>query len=66
MREESASAGFYTSPGWGTRHPRVQVVTVRELLDGRPLDYPHITAATFKRAPKAKAEEHEAFTLDVG
>ena len=49
MREEAASAGFYSSPGWGTKHPRIQLVTVGELLEGRPLDYPHVTSATFKK-----------------
>ena len=33
MRTEAASAGFYASP-WG-RHPRVQILTVGELLAGR-------------------------------
>jgi DNA modification methylase len=53
MRTEAASAGFYTSP-WGT-HPKLQIITVGELLDGRTIDYPRMTGsnATFKRAPKA-------------
>ena len=50
MRTEAASAGFYESP-WG-RHPRLQLVPVGELLDGRKLDAP----LTFKRAPKARGE----------
>jgi site-specific DNA-methyltransferase (adenine-specific) len=54
MRENAASAGFYSSPGWGTKHPRIQLVTVRELLEGRLLDYPHMAGATYKKAPKAK------------
>jgi site-specific DNA-methyltransferase (adenine-specific) len=35
MRQEAAEAGFYQSPGWGTRHPRVQLLTIEELLTGR-------------------------------
>jgi site-specific DNA-methyltransferase (adenine-specific) len=38
MRTEAASAGFYTSP-WG-QHPKVQLVTVAELLNGKRLDMP--------------------------
>jgi DNA modification methylase len=38
MREEAASAGFYTSP-WGT-HPRIQLFTIAELLDGKRVDMP--------------------------
>ena len=53
MRKEAASAGFYTSP-WG-KHPRVQLVTIEDLLTGKTIDRPPAQASvTFKRAPKAK------------
>ena len=59
MRTEAASAGFYASP-WG-QHPRIQILTVGELLAGKKLDVPppRQTSLTYKRAPKAlkKAEE---------
>ena len=53
MRTEAASAGFYASP-WG-QHPRVQILTVGELLAGKKLDAPppRQTSRTYKRAPKA-------------
>ena len=53
MRTEAASAGFYASP-WG-QHPRVQILTVGELLAGKRLDAPppRQTSLTYKRAPKA-------------
>jgi DNA modification methylase len=38
MRAEAASAGFYKSL-WG-HHPRVQLLTVAELLDGARIDMP--------------------------
>lgn len=38
MRAEAASAGFYDSP-WGS-HPRLQILTVAELLKGQRVDYP--------------------------
>ena len=54
MLREAADAGFYTSPA-GTQHPRLQVLTVEQLLDGKKLDLPawH-DVRTFKKAPKAK------------
>jgi hypothetical protein len=54
MREEAASAGHYESP-WG-RHPRIQLLTVGELLDGKRIDYPQTAGInrTYKQAPKAK------------
>ena len=53
MRTEAASAGFYASP-WG-QHPRVQILTVGELLAGKKLNAPppRQTSLTYKRAPKA-------------
>lgn len=57
MRAEAAGAGFYQSP-WGSKHPRVQLVTVRELLEGRGVDYPPSQAnVTFKKAPKARKDQ---------
>lgn len=54
MRAEAASAGFYTSP-WGS-HPRLQLLTVGELLEGKRIDYPQTAGVnrTYKQAPKAR------------
>jgi len=54
MRGEAASAGFYDSP-WGTRHPKLQVLTIEELLRGTRIDLPPSRdLRTFKKAPKVK------------
>jgi len=54
MRTEAASAGFYDSP-WGTKHPRLQLLTVGELLSGKRVDMPLTRdVRTFKKAPKAE------------
>jgi site-specific DNA-methyltransferase (adenine-specific) len=54
MRKAAASAGFYDSP-WG-KHPKIQLLTVRELLEGKTIDMPRTEGInrTFKRAPKAR------------
>ncbi len=56
MRTEAASAGFYLSP-WGTKHPRLQILTIAEILGGKRIDYPadRQTNVTFRRAPEAAA-----------
>jgi len=66
MRSEAASAGFYDSPGWKTRHPRLQILTVEELLEGKTIDMPAVRqqGATFKKAPKAKGEEPQQLALE--
>ena len=58
MRSEAAGAGFYHSPVWDKNYPRLQILTVAELLDGKEIDMPPIrqVSATFKKAPKAKGE----------
>lgn len=52
MKKEAASAGFYATP-WG-KHPKIQLLTVRELLDGKKPDIPQITGAikTYQEAPR--------------
>lgn len=54
MREEAASAGYYKSPGWQTSNPRIQLLTIADLLGGKGIEYPHMTGVTFKQAPKAQ------------
>ncbi|MEO8635377.1 MAG: restriction endonuclease [Gemmatimonadales bacterium] len=53
MRTEAASAGFYDSP-WG-KHPRIQLLTVADILAGKGIDYPKTggTNLTYKQAPIA-------------
>lgn len=55
MRTEAASAGFYDSPGWGKGYPRLQLLTVGELLQGQTIDMPplHQVNQTFRKAPRA-------------
>ena len=53
MKTEAAGAGFYDSP-WGSTHPRMQLLTVEELLGGKGVDMPPSRdLRTFKKSPKA-------------
>jgi hypothetical protein len=59
MRTEAASAGFYSSPGWHTKHARLQVLTVADLLCGAGIDYPSRHAnVTFRRAPRLQRDDN--------
>lgn len=65
MCSEAASAGFYESP-LGTKHPRIQLLTVAELLDGHKVDFPRgAVDDTFKRAPRARPDEPRQGKLEV-
>ncbi len=68
MRKEAISAGFYTSPGWNQRYPRIQIVTIEELLHGQRVEMPPAYGA-FKQAERVKggdqAEQTELFPDDL-
>ncbi len=52
MKKSAAEAGFYDPPGLLPPVPRLQILTIEELLAGRKLDYPKVAVATFKKAPR--------------
>ena len=56
MRKAAATGEFYLSQ-WG-QHPKIQIVTVGDLLAGKTISRPpdRQTGATFKKAPKAKGK----------
>ncbi len=66
MLTEAASAGFYEHKLNGQQFPRIQIRTVKELMDGKGIERPSSVAATdetFKKAPKAKAKGDDQKTL---
>jgi len=67
MKTEAVTAGFYESAFWGKKYPRVQLLTVAELLDGRKIEMPPVkqVSATFKTAPKSKKKMNEQHEMDV-
>lgn len=56
MRKEAASAGFYHSPGWNQNYPKIQILTIQELLDGAKINMPahNQPGITFKQAERVK------------
>jgi len=65
MREEAANAGYYRSPWDGRDYPRVQVLTVAELLDGRGIQMPAAAQlnTTYQRAKRAAPDAGSQPTL---
>ena len=58
MREEAAEAGFYQHPLSKKMFPRLQLVTVKDLLEGKKLQLPESRVdVTFKKAPRSKAKQ---------
>jgi DNA modification methylase len=62
MRQEAADAGFFqTRTVSDTRHPRLQILTIADLLAGKKIDMPTAhDLRSFKQAPKAKTKKTEA------
>lgn len=67
MRAEAANAGPYHSP-WGGTHPRLQILTIAELLAGKRIDMPPVRQVnvTFKKASRVKEEHPEMLQLPMG
>lgn len=68
MMTEAATAGVFESEAWGKKYPRIQILTVAQLLDGRTIDMPPIKQVqqTFKKAPKHKTKGAEEGLLFGG
>jgi hypothetical protein len=62
MVAEAVSTGFYVHKTNAQQYPKLQLRTVKELMDGKGIERPSNVAAvdeTFKKAPKAKAKGHQ-------
>ncbi len=61
MRTEAAAAGFYEPSHFlGHTFPRVQILTIEELLSGAQAHYPRFAPqATFRQAPRRLRQQRE-------
>jgi hypothetical protein len=65
MLREAAEAGFYKSTD-GTTYPKLQILTIQQILDGKQPEYPlHRRDATFKKAPRSRPAAAENLTLPL-
>jgi len=62
MLTEAVAAGFYESKNFPRQYPRLQILTVAELLAGRKIAFPEHRVETFAKAErKTKHEQEELF-----
>jgi len=65
MIKEAVDAGLYKSSD-GTTYPRLQILTIQQILDGKQPEYPlHRRDATFKKAPRSRPAAAENLTLPL-
>ena len=59
MNQEAIAAGFYEPESLpGNRYPKVQILTIEQLLAGAQPEYPRFAAPqTFRRAPRRRRRE---------
>jgi len=64
MVREASAAELYESKDLGKAFPKIQILTIEEILKGKKPDIPYHAAATFKKAEKFEnrdAEQEELF-----
>ena len=64
MTTESVSAGYYESPGWAKKYPKIQILTIDAVLRGAEVQMPP-AYGTFKQAQRAGVVSGEQTGLDV-
>jgi len=63
MMEEAAASGFYEPEFFHGKFPKVQILTIEEILNGKQIEYPRKdTGVTFKKASR-KGKESERTSL---
>lgn len=58
MIEEAVGKGFYHSEGWNRDYPRIQILTIEEILNGKLPDLPP-NLQTYKQAVKMAKENKD-------
>jgi len=62
MLTEAAASGFYESKDFPGRYPRMQILTIAELLEGKRIHYPEYLVETFAKAERrSKSEQNDLF-----
>jgi hypothetical protein len=66
MKVEAVDAGYYHSPIYDKDYPKIQILTIEELLHGKTVDMPPQTQTnvTFAKAPRVSKREGEQLSMD--
>src|SRR5712692_751005 len=64
MITEAVSAGSYHSPGWNSDYPKIQILSIADLLRGAKVQMP-IQYGTFKQARRVREVEGEQPELEM-
>ncbi|CAG0962533.1 Modification methylase BamHI [Anaerolineales bacterium] len=65
MTTEAVSSGWYHSDLWQKDYPRIQILTIEDLLNGKGIDMPKSVPGQFKQAEKVKKKEGQQGELGI-
>ena len=65
MLQEAIGEGFYHSDGWNKDYPKIQIITVEEILSGKTVNLPP-NIQTFKKAERIANKTTEQQGLEFG
>ncbi len=66
MTTEAVSSGYYHSDLWQKDYPRIQILTIEDLLNGKGIDMPkYVSGQTFKQAEKVKRKQGKQGELGI-
>jgi hypothetical protein len=66
MLKEAAETGFYQPPGFADKFPRLQILSIAEMLAGKQVEYPRLLDVTYKKAPRTRKAAEEQIPLAGG
>jgi len=56
MIKEAATSGFYECKVQNKQYPKIQILTIEDLFNGKTLEYPRLRETTFKQAERKTKE----------
>lgn len=66
MNTEAVSSGYYHSDLWQKDYPRIQILSIEDLLNGKGIDMPKsVPGQTFKQAEKVKKKQGKQGELGI-
>ena len=64
MKLEATTAGAYHSDLWNREYPKLQILTIAELLSGRKPELPSFKSAPYQKAPKIRTKADQTGLFD--
>jgi site-specific DNA-methyltransferase (adenine-specific) len=64
MQTEAVAAGYYHSPGYNKDYPKIQILTIEELFEGKKPALPQARVEFLPKAPKLSKKQGEQIALE--